>query len=161
MNRPKILLVSSDKYRRPAFANAFKNLGCQVLSTVLAQDALAALDGFKPDIVLADMNLEDMKSNEFLKKVDAHANRKNMSFIPYTKFIDYKLIDPNSLSKDVPQLSGQERENMEKALDVLKENIRLVPGEIIVWVKEALAKKNVPIPTLLNVASDILEEASK
>lgn len=155
MNGPKILLVSSDKNRRPAFAGTFKGLECQVLSTVLAQDALAALEGFKPDIVLADMNLEDMKSNEFLKKLEAHSHWPNMAFVPYTRFIDYKLINPDLLPV------AEEGELAEDALEVLREHLRLVPGEIVVWVQEALLKKNAGIPDILNAAVQILKKISK
>ena len=160
MEKPKILLVSHDKIRRPAFAATFKNLGCQVLSTVLAQDALAALDGFKPDIVLADMSFEDMKPNEFLKKLDAHPNRKEIFFVPYTKFIEYKLTNPAMLL-DSLSFDNLDKETTEKALETLGEYMRVVPGEIVMWVAEALAKKGVKVPAPLGAACQALGKISK
>ena len=153
MNGPKILLVVSDKTRRPAFAGTLKALGCQVLTTITAENALAALEGFCPNVILADMDLEDMKSSNFLKKIKENAKCKGMEIVSYTRLLNYKLTNPELLTQ--PE---QKTEDSVQALEILRENVALVPGEIILWVGEALTKQNMEIPPLLTAAILILRK---
>ncbi len=154
MTGPKILLVVSEKSRRAAFANLFKSLRCQVLTTVSAENALAALKGeFQPNVILADMDLEDMKSNDFLKKIKDNPKWKSIPFVSYTRFLNYKLTNPQSLKHTLTA----DAETSSHVLEILKGNISLVPGEIILWVVDAISKQAVPVPPLLSVAADILK----
>jgi len=154
---PKILLVASDKARRPALSGLLKGLGCQVLTTISAENALAAIDGYKPDILLADMEIEDMNSNEFLKTVKDNPKWKGLQVITYTKLLSYKLTDPGALSTapGVPKT-----EDSEHALEVLKAHIGPIPGEIVLWVEEAITKLNTTTPPLLSAAFAILKKNS-
>jgi two-component SAPR family response regulator len=131
-------------------------LGCQVFTTISAGDALAALDGFQPDLILIDMNIEDMKSSEFLKKIKETSFKKT-PIISYTKLLTYKLTDPAFLQKPF----GAGSEDFDQMLDVMKDNIALVPGEIILWVVEALMKQNHQVPPLLALAATVLKNVKK
>ena len=154
MNGPKILLVISDQTSRPAFSSAFKSLGCRVFTTISAENALAALEGFQPDIILIDMNIEDMKSSGFLQKIRENIKFHRTPIVSYTRFLTYKLANPDLLPKNQ---SVTESEDSARALEILKENIGLVPGEIILWIEEALSKKNITAPSLLVSAANILK----
>ena len=156
MNGPKILLVISDKTSRPAFSSTFKSLGCQVFTTISAENALAALEGFQPDVILADMAIEDMKSSDFLRKIRENLKFHRTPIVSYTRLLTYKLTNPDLLPKNQ---SVTESEDSTRALEVLRENIGLVPGEIVLWVAEALTKQNAQLPVLLNVAVAILRNS--
>lgn len=154
MSAPKILLVVNDKTRRPAFAGTFKSLGCQVLTTISAEDALAALEGYHPDVVLADMDIPDMKTNQFLLKIKENPKCKDIPLIFYTRFLNYKIANPNSLTLNQSDVKS---EDFNQVLEILKGSINLVPGEIVLWVAEALTKQNIEIPPLMSLAAAILK----
>ena len=126
MEGPKILLVISDKNLRPAFSAMFRGLGCQVFTTITAENALAALEGYQPNVILVDMNIEDMKSAEFLKKIKDNPKFKDTPIVSYTRLLTYKLLNPDLLTKFQ---SSKESEDPDRALEVLRENIGLVPGK--------------------------------
>ncbi len=153
MDGPKILLVISDKTLRPAFSGLFKGLGCQVFTTITAENALAALEGFQPAVILADMAIEDMMPSGFLRKIKDNPKFKETPLVSYTRLLTYKLNNPDLLPKNQSIPTSEESD---RALEILRENIALVPGEIVLWVEEAMAKKNVQIPPLLTASAQIL-----
>ena len=99
------------------------------------------------------MNIEDMKSSDFLRKIKENPKFKDIPLVSYTRLLTYKLIHSELLPQNQP---GQEMDDMNRALDILKENMSLVPGEIVLWVEEAISKQNIKIPPLLIVAAKIL-----
>ncbi len=151
---PKVLLVISDNTRRPAFSGTLKSLGCQVFTTISAENALAAIDGFHPNVILADMGIEDLKSNNFLKRLKENPKAKDTPVVSYTRLLTYKLTDPTALPK--PE-SVPENEDPDRAYDALRDNLALVPGEVILWVEEALAKQKCPVPSVMAEAVKILK----
>jgi len=153
LSGPRILLVISDPTRRPAFSAVFKSLGCQVFTTVTAENALVAMERVQPNVILPDMAIEDLKSSDFLQKIKENPKFRSIPIVSYTRFFTYKLTHPNLLSKDQ---ASSESEDSKHALDILKENIGLVPGEIIFWVEDAIIKQNIEVPPLLTVAAKIL-----
>jgi CheY-like chemotaxis protein len=156
---PKILLIMSEKTRRPAFAGLFKGLGCQVLTTITAENALAALDGgFKPNVIIADMEVADLKTTDFLKKIKETDDWKAFPIVSYTRLLNYKINDPSHLSASIDEKDFN-KEDSEKLLSHLSSYITLAPGEIVIWVAQALQKKNIDAP-LLMTAAEILKKSA-
>jgi len=99
------------------------------------------------------MAIADMKSSDFLKKIKENPKFQHVPIVSYTRLLTYKLTSPDMLPKSVP-----ESEEAAQTLEILKENLNLVPGEIILWVEEAMISQHLEIPPLLRSAVNILKK---
>ena len=78
----RILVVEDDRDLNTAYQMILKKAGHTVASALNGQEALAAVDKFKPDLILLDLLMPIMGGLEFLQhyNLDAHDGVKVLIF---------------------------------------------------------------------------------
>jgi len=168
IDSPKIFIVEANRITRSAFVSLFGRLGCDVMLADSGESALSQLeDGMKPDVLLGDLELPEMSANDFLRRLGADIRWKSIPVVPYTPLIEYKMVDPQLVVQKVPILLAErgteENKNpvSSELIELLLEHIGRVPGELILWVADALKGTGKDLPPLFKEAVEFLEERKK
>ena len=81
-----ILLVEDDADTREAVSRFIRNAGHEVRGVVSGRDALAALLGDSPDLVVLDMHLPEMSGLVFLDVIRSYLRWSKLPVIVLTAF---------------------------------------------------------------------------
>ena len=76
-----ILIVEDDKYLSKAYAIKIKNAGFDILMTDNGSDGLSVAKDKKPDLIVLDLLLPRIDGFEFLKRIKADQELKNIPVI--------------------------------------------------------------------------------
>jgi two-component system KDP operon response regulator KdpE len=68
-NQPLILIVEDDRPVRSLISMALKSRGYQTEAVANGEEAILALTGHPPDILILDLGLPDMDGNDIIKAV--------------------------------------------------------------------------------------------
>lgn len=79
-----LLFVDSDEDLNFLHKSLFELAGCCVEVASTLAEALAILKGYKPDVVFADLRLEDFSGMELAGHLRASSSIKNMSLVALT-----------------------------------------------------------------------------
>jgi DNA-binding NtrC family response regulator len=72
--RRKILLVEDEELVRDTLELHFRSGGYEVLATASAEEAIARIPSFAPDVILTDVHMGGMSGLELLRRVEASAS---------------------------------------------------------------------------------------
>lgn len=81
-----ILLIEDNSDNSLLFCYILKRAGYHVTAAFNAEEAAVALETLKPDIILSDISLPGMNGNEFLKKIRANENLKDICAIAVSAY---------------------------------------------------------------------------
>ncbi len=72
----KILTVDDSKTMRDMVTFTLKNAGFELREAVDGKDALSVISGFKPDVVITDLNMPNMNGFELIRALRADPAHK-------------------------------------------------------------------------------------
>ena len=99
------------------------------------------------------------RKNDLLRKLEEW---KNIPFIPYTRYPQYKLLGIKFEDDPVSSTSKTQRpKELARAVQILRESLDTVPGEMVLEVGDKLGERGVQLPILLETAAEFLREKLK
>lgn len=89
----KILLVDDDADQTIMYKHPFEKNGFDVSVENKANNAVASTVGWKPDLILLDIVMEDVDGVEVLRRLKANEQTKNIPVVMLTNTYDKKIVD--------------------------------------------------------------------
>ena len=83
---PQILLVEDNEANRYLARYLLENAGYQVRICINASEAFLALDQFRPDLILLDIQLPDMDGYEIARRLKARPELARVPLVAVTSF---------------------------------------------------------------------------
>lgn len=84
----RILIVDDEPSIGTLYKEEFEDEGYEVKTAASGQEALAAIDGFKPDVVTLDIKMPGMDGIEVLRTIKEH--HRTLPIILCTAYDEYK-----------------------------------------------------------------------
>jgi two-component system phosphate regulon response regulator PhoB len=80
----RVLIVEDDPGSRWALGTLFKRLGYQCLTAADAEEGLAIVNAFRPQIILTDMMMPGMDGLEFIRRLKADDRTRSIPVLMLT-----------------------------------------------------------------------------
>jgi len=77
----KVLIVEDDTFLSDVYEHQLKTAGIEVLVTHNGQEALDALDGFTPNLIMTDLIMPVMDGTTFIANVKKHESHKDIPVV--------------------------------------------------------------------------------
>ena len=97
-SKKQILIVDDEPAWIKALSHLLRKQGYKVLEATNGKDALAALSGAKPDLILSDVRMPDMNGFDFLDQVRRTSKNAKTPVIFLSAMDDY---DARKTAKDL------------------------------------------------------------
>ena len=89
----KILLIDDDVDQTAMYKHPFEKSGFDVSVENKPLNAVAGAIGWKPDLILLDIVMEDMDGVEVLRKLKENKHTKDIPVVMLTNTYDKKIVD--------------------------------------------------------------------
>jgi CheY-like chemotaxis protein len=90
---PRVLVVEDDEDNRELLLQACGLTGAQVAGVHDAEEALARVDEFAPDVLLIDLGLPGVDGLELARRLAQHPKRRAMSLVAVTGFGEQEVMN--------------------------------------------------------------------